>query len=173
MVTYSGSRSSASHTSAAFFVVPSVVESCGRGLSLARGGGKTGLASALALDAVRPAGALHRAGGETVLIASSFAQAKIAFEAVKTSLEKMGEDGEYRIRDQQNLADIQHRETKARLRVAGADNRRAHGWRFNLALCDEPSQWGPRGELLAAAIRTALGKREGGSGGVHWDTSSE
>ena len=34
------------------------------GLSLARGGGKTGLASALALDAVRPAGALHRAGGK-------------------------------------------------------------------------------------------------------------
>ena len=131
------------------------------GLSLARGGGKTGLASALALDAVRPAGALHRAGGETVLIASSFSQAKIAFEAVKTSLEKMGEDGEYRIRDQQNLADIQHRETKARLRVSGADNRRAHGWRFNLALADEPSQWGPRGEMLAAAIRTALGKRKG------------
>ena len=131
------------------------------GLSVARGAGKTGLASALALDSVRPGGALHRAGGETVLIASSFAQAKIAFEAVKTSLEKMGEDGEYRIRDQQNLADIQHRDTKARLRVAGADNRRAHGWRFNLALCDEPSQWGPRGELLAAAIRTALGKRKG------------
>ena len=131
------------------------------GLSLARGGGKTGLASALALDLIRPAGVLHQPGGETVLIASSFAQAKICFEAVKTSLELMGEDGAYRIRDQQNLADIQHRQTKARLRVAGADNRRAHGWRFNLALCDEPSQWGPRGESLAAAIRTALGKRKG------------
>ena len=130
------------------------------GLTLARGGGKSGLASALGLDSIRPAGVLHRVGGETVVVASSFAQARIIFEAVKTSLELLGEDKEFRIRDQQNLADIQHRETKARLRVAGSDNRRAHGWRFNLAVCDEPSQWGPRGESLAAAIRTGLGKRQ-------------
>lgn len=130
------------------------------GLSLARGGGKTGLASALALDSIRPVGALHVDGGETVVIAASFQQARLTFEAVLRSLELLGEDGAYRIRDQQNLADIQHRETRARLRVAGSDNRRAHGWRFNLAVCDEPSQWGPRGELLAAAIRTALGKRK-------------
>ena len=131
------------------------------GLSLARGGGKTGLASALALDSIRPAGVLHRDGGETIVIASAFAQARLTFEAVRTSLELLGEDGAYRIRDQQNLADIQHRRTKARLRVAGADNRRAHGWRANLIIGDEPSQSGPRGELLAAAIRTALGKRAG------------
>ena len=131
------------------------------GLSLARGGGKTGLASALALDSIRPAGVLHRDGGETIVIASSFQQGRLTFEAVRTSLELLREDDEYRIRDQQNLADIQHRRTKARLRVAGADNRRAHGWRANLIIGDEPSQWGPRGELLAAAIRTALGKRAG------------
>ena len=131
------------------------------GASLARGGGKTGLASALCLDAIRPAGMLHREGGETVLIASSFQQARIGFEAVLRSLELLGEDGEYRIRDQQNLGDVQHKKSQARLRVAGSDNRRAHGWRFNLAICDEPSQWGPSGERLAAAIRTALGKRRG------------
>ena len=131
------------------------------GCSLARGGGKTGLASALALDSIRPAGALHREGGETIVIASAFQQARLAFEAVLRSLELLGEAGDYRIRDQQNLADIQHRKTRARLRVAGADNRRAHGWRVNLVIGDEPSQWGPRGELLAAAIRTALGKRKG------------
>ena len=130
------------------------------GLSVARGAGKTGLASALSLDSIRPSGALHRMGGETVVVASSFSQARITFEAVLTSLQLMGEDGEYRIRDQQNLADIQHRETKARLRVAGSDNRRAHGWRFNLAIVDEPAQHGPKGESLAAAIRTTLGKRK-------------
>ena len=130
------------------------------GLSLARGGGKSGLASALGLDSIRPGGVLHRVGGETVVVASSFAQARIIFEAVKTSLELLGEDKEFRIRDQQNLADIQHKETKARLRVAGSDNRRAHGWRFNLAIVDEPAQHGPRGESLAAAIRTGLGKRQ-------------
>ena len=138
------------------------------GLSLARGGGKTGLASALALDSIRPAGVLHRDGGETIVIASAFAQARLTFEAVRTSLELLGEDGAYRIRDQQNLADIQHRRTKARLRVAGADNRRAHGWRANLIIGDEPSQSGPRGELLAAAIRTALGKRSRSAGDLHW-----
>ena len=129
------------------------------GFSAARGSGKTGLASALALDSIRPAGALHVDAGETIVVASSFAQAKITFEAVRTSLELLGEDAGYRILDQQNMAMIQHRESKARLRVAGSDNKRAHGWRFNLALCDEPAQWGPRGESLAAAIRTALGKR--------------
>ena len=72
----------------------------------------------------------------------------------------MREAGDFRVLDQQNMAMIQHSCSKARLRVAGSDNKRAHGWRFNLALCDEPSQWGPRDESLAAAIRTALGKRK-------------
>ena len=89
------------------------------GLTLARGGGKSGLASALALDSIRPAGALHRVGGETVVVASSFAQAKIIFEAVKTSLELLGEDDQFRILDQQNMASAEHRKTKARMRVAG------------------------------------------------------
>ncbi len=131
------------------------------GLSLARGGGKTGLASQLCLDGIRPEGVLHRPGYEIVLIASSFAQAKIAFEGVRRSLELMGEDHHFRIRDQQNLADVQHKVTKARLRVVGCDNRRAHGWRYDLCISDEPSQWGPRGEATAAAIRTGLGKRRG------------
>ena len=60
------------------------------GLTLSRGGGKSGLASALALDSIRPVGALHVTGGETVVVASSFAQAKIIFEACKTSLELLG-----------------------------------------------------------------------------------
>ena len=96
-------------------------------------------------------GVLHQTGFEAVLVASSYQQARIIFESVKRSLELMGEDDDFRI--QQNLADIQHKQTKARLRVAGADNRRAHGWRVNLVIGDEPAQWGPRGELLAAGNR--------------------
>ena len=130
------------------------------GFSAARGSGKTGLASALALDAIRPAGALHADNVEIIVVASSFQQGRLTFESVLTSLGLLGEADDYRVLDQQNMAMIQHRTTKARLRVAGSDNKRAHGWRFNLALCDEPSQWGPRGESLAAAIRTALGKRK-------------
>ena len=131
------------------------------GCSLARGGGKTGMASQICLDGLRPSGALHRPGYEIVLVASSFSQARIAFEAVKTSLELMKVDDEYRIRDQQNLADIQHLASRARLRVVGCDSRRAHGWRFDLCIADEPAQWGPSGEKLAVAIRTTLGKRRG------------
>ena len=131
------------------------------GLSLARGGGKTGLASALCLDAICRDGFLHSEGFEAVLIASSFQQARLGFESVLTSLDLLGELHHYRVRDQQNLADIQHKVSGARLRVAGADNRRAHGWRVNLVIGDEPAQWGPRGELLAVAIRTAPGKRAG------------
>ena len=82
------------------------------------------MASALSLDSIRPAGALHMAGGETIVLVSSFAQARIVFDAALTSLELMGERDAYRVLDQQNMAVIQHRETKARLRVAGSDNRR-------------------------------------------------
>ena len=131
------------------------------GLSTGRGSGKTGLASALALDAIRPAGVLHAPGFETILIAASFQGARLAFEAVLVSLDLLGETEDYRIRDQQNLADIQHRRTGARLRVLGSDNKKSHGLRPNLVLADEPSMWGPSGELLASALRTALGKRRG------------
>ena len=131
------------------------------GLSTGRGSGKTGLAAALALDAVRPKGALHAPGFETILIAASFQGARLAFESVLVSLDLLGETEDYRIRDQQNLADIQHRRTGARLRVLGSDNKKSHGLRPNLAICDEPSMWGPSGELLASAIRTSLGKRRG------------
>ena len=56
------------------------------GFTLGRGGGKSGLASALALDSLRPAGALlHVPGGETIVLASSFALARIIFDAVVTS----------------------------------------------------------------------------------------
>ena len=105
------------------------------------------MASALGLDCIRPAGVLHRQGFEVVLIANSFQQARSIFEAVQNSMELMGEDGDYRNRDQQNLADIQHTTTKARLRVAGADNRLTHGWRVHLVIGDEPAQWGRAGNF--------------------------
>ena len=132
------------------------------GCSLSRGGGKTGLASALCLDAIRPAGVLHREGGETVLVASSFAQARLGFEAVIRSLELMGEESEFRIRDQQNLADLSAQAFQRRgFASPASDNRRAHGWRFNLAICDEPSAVGAVGRaawLPRSARRSASGR---------------
>ena len=130
-------------------------------LSTARGSGKTGLASALCLDAVRPNGVLHRDGFEVILIASSFQQSRLGFESVLVSLDLLGELGDYRVRNQQNLADLEHKQTGARLRVVGSDNKRAHGWRVNLIVADEPAQWGVAGENLFAAVKTSLGKRSG------------
>ena len=130
--------------------------------SAARGSGKSGLAAMLGLDSIVPDGELHQPGGETVAIASSFAQAsKAIFEPLLRSLEFMGVRDDYRIRDQQNLADCTHKETGARFRVLGSTYTKAHGLRFNLAIADEPAQWGPSGGRVAAALDTGLGKRKG------------
>ena len=130
-------------------------------LSMGRGGGKTGLGSALAADFLLSDGVLHRRRGECVLLASSFSQAKISFDGVVAMLTDSGRLDEYRVLDHENMALIQNKETGARLRVAGSDSKRAHGWRFDYALCDEPSQWQSGGERLAAAVKTGLGKRRG------------
>ena len=132
-------------------------------LSLGRGGGKTGLFSALAADSVHPEGVLSGKRTETILIASSFAQAKIGAEGAQYMLEDRGglDRKEYAINMSNSLIQIQHRETGARLRCVGSDNRRAHGWRINLVIADEPGQYGPRGESLNSALVTSLGKRQG------------
>ena len=77
------------------------------GFTLGRGGGKTGLASALALAALLPDSPLHRDGFEVAVVASSFLQATICGRSVKTSLELMGKTfgrkGDYRLQDSQNM----------------------------------------------------------------------
>ena len=130
-------------------------------LSMGRGGGKTGLGSALCADFLLSDGALHRTRGECVLLASSFSQAKIGFDGVVAMLTDLGRRDSYRVLDHENMALIQNKDSGARLRVAGSDSKRAHGWRFDYALCDEPSQWQTGGERLAAAVKTGLGKRRG------------
>ena len=135
------------------------------GFTLGRGGGKTGLASALGLSALLPDSPLHRDGFEVAVIASSFTQATICGRSVKNSLELMGKPfgrrGDYRLQDSQNMFAIENLKSKARFRVYGSDSKRAHGLRPNLILADEPAQWETGGEKLAAALRTALGKRKG------------
>ena len=135
------------------------------GFSAGRGSGKTGFASALALAALLPDSPLHRDGFEVAMVASSFPQACICGRSVKTSLELMGKTfgrtGEYRVLDSQNIFEITNLTTHSRFKVYGSDSKRAHGLRPNLLLLDEPSQWESGGEKLAAALRTALGKRKG------------
>ena len=133
------------------------------GFTLGRGGGKSGLASALAIAAltIPP---LCRPGFECAAVASSFNQALLIGRSVKTSLEILGFDfgkyGEFRCKDSQNIFEIISNKSRARFRVYGSDSKRAHGIRPNLLLLDEPAQWETGGERLAAALRTSLGKRK-------------
>ena len=80
-------------------------------LSMGRGGGKTGLGSALAADFLLSDGVLHRKRGECVLLASSFSQAKISFDGVVAMLTDSGRLDEYRVLDHENMALIQNKET--------------------------------------------------------------
>ena len=132
--------------------------------TLGRGGGKSGLGSMLGVAAltIPP---LCRPGFECAVIASSFAQGLLVGRSVKTSLEligfKFGRTGDFRVRDSQNMFEIESNRSRARFKIFGSDSKRAHGLRPNLLLCDEPAQWEIGGERLAAALRTALGKRKG------------
>ena len=135
-------------------------------VTLGRGGGKSGLFSAIALETLLPDGALHKKGFETVIVASAFNQGCIIGGAVRMSLEllgfSLGAKKDYRLLDSTQHFEIRNNESKARIKVYGSDSKRAHGLRPNLLLCDEPAQWLSGGSRLSSALKTALGKRKGG-----------
>ena len=131
-------------------------------LSVARGAGKTTLCAGLACAALD--GPLAELRGETVVIASSFDQARITYEHVLSFMaDVIDEDRKrWRIQDSANRATIEDRETGARVRVLGSDPRRAHGLAPVLVICDEPSQWPEStSERMIAALRTSMGKIDG------------
>ena len=139
---------------------PDVTESA---LSVARGCGKTTLTAGIACAALD--GPLVTPRGETVIVASSFDQARISFEHVTAFLADSIEDDpkRWRIQDSANRASIEDRRTGARVRVLGSDPRRAHGLAPVLVIADEPAQWPPgTSDRMIAALRTSLGKIDGG-----------
>ena len=132
-------------------------------ISVGRGNGKTTLVAALACAALD--GPLATARGETVVVASSFDQARISYEHVLAFLsDSIDKDrSRWRIQDSSNRATIEDRKTGARVRVLGSDPRRAHGLAPVLVIADEPSQWPPStSDKMIAALRTSLGKIDGG-----------
>ena len=140
-------------------LAPGVEESA---LSVARGNGKTTLVAALAVAAL--AGPLATPRGETVIVASSFDQAKISYEHCLAFLAETidKEPSRWRIQDSANRATIEDRKTGARVRVLGSDPRRAHGLAPVLVIADEPAQWPQNSsEKMIAALRTSLGKLHG------------
>lgn len=149
-------------------------------LSVARGNGKTTLAAAIAVAAL--VGPLRRPRSETVIVASSFGQARIAFEHVRAFMGPAlaREPRRWRVLDNTQTALIEDRDTGCRVRALGSDPRRAHGLAPVLVLADEPAQWPPStSEAMKAALTTSLGKVAGGrfvalgtmpSDPLHWFT---
>ena len=128
-------------------------------LSVARGNGKTALLSGIAAATLDGPLAVPR--GETVIVASSFEQARIAFEHVIAFMGgKLEDRTRWKVWDTAQQARIEDRKTGARVRCIGSDPRRAHGLAPALVLADEPSQWPEStGERMVAAVRTASGKQ--------------
>ena len=128
-------------------------------LSVARGNGKTALLSGIAAATLNGPLAVPR--GETVIVASSFEQARIAFEHVIAFMGRTLDDrNRWRVWDTAQQARVEDRVTGARVRCIGSDPRRAHGLAPVLVLADEPAQWpDTTGERMVAALRTAAGKQ--------------
>ena len=143
-------------------------------LSLARGNGKTTLCAALGAAAMN--GPLRAQRGETVIVASSFTQARIAFAS---ALAFMGDlpRSEWRVTDNMQRAEVRHIPTGAALKCLASDPKRAHGIAPKLILADEPAQW-PRttAETMRGVLETSLGKIPGARmialgtrpAGQHW-----
>ena len=128
-------------------------------LSVARGNGKTALLSGIAAATLD--GPLMVPRGETVIVASSFEQARIAFEHVMAFMGgKLADRDQWKVWDTAQQARIENKRTGARVRCIGSDPRRAHDLAPVLVLADEPAQWPETtGERMVAALQTAAGKQ--------------
>ena len=131
-------------------------------LSMARGNGKSTFLAAVICAAL--AGPLRQPRGEVLLVASSFAQARIVFEHVMAFMAPFFEARplDWRIEDSTQRAVVTHKPSGARVRCIGSDPKRAHGLAFSIAVLDEPAQWPLNtAERMLAAIETASGKIPG------------
>ena len=128
-------------------------------LSLARGNGKTTLVAGIGCAALDGPLAVPR--GETVIVAASYQQGRIAFDHIAAFMgAKLRDRTAWRVQDSMQVASIENRETGAKVRVLGSDPRRAHGLAPVLVLADEPAQWpDSTGERMRAALVTAAGKQ--------------
>ena len=127
-------------------------------LSVARGNGKTTLVAGLAAASVDGPMRLPRA--EVIVVASSFAQARLTFDHLKHFLgEKIRDRREWRLVDNFQHCRLEHRASGATVRCLGSDPKRMHGLAPKLVICDEPAQWpNHTSEAALAALRTSMGK---------------
>ena len=134
-------------------------------LSLARGGGKTTFTAAIAAATVDVGGPLVQPRASSVVVASSFLQAKIAFDHVLAFLEPTlakygrGPKGRFRVNDTVNSAMIKDTVSGASLKCIGSDAQRMMGNAPALVLADELAFW-PAGNVdsMISALETSRGK---------------
>ena len=129
--------------------------------SIGRGNGKTILIAGIACATLD--GPLMQRRAETVIVASSFAQSRIAYKHTLGFLREREHDLNdrkvWRLQDSQNAATVEHRPTGSRVRCIGSDPSRAHGLSPVLVSCDEPAQWpGTTSERMRASLVTSMEK---------------
>ena len=129
-------------------------------LTVARGNGKNTFTTAVACAALYGPIAVPR--GEVVIVASSFAQARIIFDHVvaflKPAIDKAPQD--WAVQDSANVASIRYKPLGTKLVAKGSDPRRADGLAPSLVLADEPSQWvESTSNKMLSALQTSLGKQ--------------
>ena len=133
-------------------------------LTMGRGGGKTTFMAAVLCAYL--AGPLRQSRAEVVLVASSFGQARIAFEHalefMRPALAANDAAKVWRVENSSQRAAITHRTTGARVRCLASDPRRVHGLAPVLAIADEPSQW-PENTAgrMVSVLETSTGKIPG------------
>ena len=137
-------------------------------LSEARGNGKTTFCAGLALSNFM--GPMMVEGGETIVVASSLSQARVAFKHVVGFFKQIVPPSDYaplsrtarfRLVNNTHQREIEDRETENVLRLLGSDPDRAHGLAPSLVLADEPAKWKrQQGDFMYSALKTALGKQD-------------
>ena len=107
-----------------------------------------------------PGAPLFRAGAESILMASSLEQARVAFSFLRAFI---GDDSDFRFLDSGQRIKVTHRATHTAIRVASSDAKRAFGLGANtpLIVADEPGSMHERAEsLMLDALSTSGGKAD-------------
>lgn len=130
-------------------------------LTVGRANGKSTLISLIATAFLLDEDTAYNS--DIVVIASSFNQSRIIFDAVKRTLEltvtKESLEKGFRIQDSQNNASIKRIRTGLRLRCIGSDSKRAMGLQYQICIADEASSWiETQSQKQFISLFTALGK---------------
>lgn len=112
-------------------------------LTMARSNGKSTFAAAIARCTLTPDAPLHEPFADNMIVAPTFANGGVLFRHVLHFLrpELEAHKRDWRVVDSANTMLIEHRPSKARLAVMGANPKAFHGYAPRLILMDEVARW--------------------------------